>query len=582
MKACPHCQQRYPAEAIYCFLDGAELTAIRDPLLGATIAGRYLVEEVIGQGGMATVYRAKHRLGDRPCAMKVMNRLLATDATVRERFRREAKSTQMLAHPNVVEIFDHGETSDGTPYMVMELLDGRTLGEVLAGEPLPMRRSIPIMIQLARGIARAHDLGVVHRDLKPENVFLCRRPDGSDLVKILDFGIARARGDPRLTSAGELFGTPQYIAPERVSSGEAGPSVDLYALGVIFYEVVTGKLPFEANDLTTFLVKNMRERPPAPRSVRPGVPPDVDALVMQLLEKDPRARPVDAHRVAQDLLGIAMEQGARIPPDPERDPASSHPAPLSVWMSGIEGPGEWTQRLALFEQMMTGSHATRSFADLEGTLADMKRLVSELSEARVLTAKEQRKLEEIDTRGREARQRFGFAVDALGLDASRARDELRAARIDFDRLAQESKRASANYAAALGEILVWEGRSGMEEPYPQLAESYRRCAEVVDSWLGTRKAERSAHTTLEERERTVADLDYQIAELRGALAANQQAIDRDRQAAHEQSLEASARAERLEGRLLESAATFCAPLRGRPELAPLFRRLETGGAASSN
>ena len=582
MKACPNCQQRYPADAIYCFLDGAELTAIRDPLLGATIAGRYLVEEVIGQGGMATVYRAKHKLGDRPCAVKVMNRLLATDPTVRERFRREAKSTQMLAHPNVVEIFDHGETNDGTPYMVMELLDGRTLGEVLAGEALAPRRSVPIMIQLSRGIARAHDLGVVHRDLKPENVFLCRRADGSDLVKILDFGIARARGDPRITNAGELFGTPQYIAPERVSSGEAGPSVDLYALGVIFYEVVTGKLPFEANDLTTFLVKNMRERPPQPRSVDPRVPVNLDALVMQLLEKDPRARPVDAHRVEQDLLGMAGELGAAIPPDPEKDPASSHPAPLSLWMSGVERPGQWTQRLAVFEEMMSGSHVTRSLVDLEGTLAEMKRLVSELSEARVQTAKEQRKLEEIDTRGREARQRFGFAVDALGLDASRARDELRAARIDFDRLAHQSKRASAIYIATLGEVLTWEGRSGMEEPYPQLAESYRKSAEAVDSWLGARRAERSAQTTLEERERMVADLDYQIAELRGALAANQQSIDRDRDAAHEQSLDTSARAERLEGRLLELATSFCAPLRARPELAPLFRRLETGRAASSN
>jgi eukaryotic-like serine/threonine-protein kinase len=115
MKACPQCHLRYPPEALYCFLDGAELHAIRDPLIGATIAGRYLIEEVIGQGGMATVYRARNKLGDRPCAIKVMSRVLAADPTVRERFRREAKNVQMLAHPNVVEIFDHGETGDGTP-----------------------------------------------------------------------------------------------------------------------------------------------------------------------------------------------------------------------------------------------------------------------------------------------------------------------------------------------------------------------------------------------------------------------------------------------------------------------------------
>src|SRR5208283_551134 len=131
MKACVQCHLRYPADAAFCFVDGAALAVVRDPLIGATLAGRYLVEEAIGEGGMATVYRARHKLVDRPCAIKVMNPALATDATVRERFRREAKSTQMLAHPNVIEIFDYGETGDGTPYMVMELLDGRTLGELI-------------------------------------------------------------------------------------------------------------------------------------------------------------------------------------------------------------------------------------------------------------------------------------------------------------------------------------------------------------------------------------------------------------------------------------------------------------------
>src|SRR5262249_12419467 len=161
--------------------------------------------------------------------------------------------------PNVIEIFDQGETGDGTPYIVMELLEGQTLSALIEKGPIPPPRAVPILIQLARGIARAHDLGVVHRDLKPENIFICRRPDGSDLVKLLDFGSARSRGDSRLTNAGELFGTPQYIAPERITSGDTGPSVDLYAMGVIFFEVSTGKLPFEASDPPTFLVKHMKE-----------------------------------------------------------------------------------------------------------------------------------------------------------------------------------------------------------------------------------------------------------------------------------------------------------------------------------
>ena len=418
MKACVQCHLRYPADAAYCFVDGAELLAIRDPLIGATIAGRYLVEEAIGEGGMATVYRARHKLVDRACAIKVMNPALAADATVRERFRREAKSTQMLAHPNVIEIFDHGETSDGTPYMVMELLDGRTLARLLSEGSLPLSRSLSIMIQLARGIARAHDLGIVHRDLKPENMFVCRRADGSDLLKILDFGIARSRDDPRLTSAGELFGTPQYIAPKRVSAGEAGPSVDLYAMGVILYEIATGKLPFEANDPATFLVKHLHERPPSPRLIEPHLPERLEALVLQLLEKDPRARPVDAHRVEQDLLALAAEVHAPVPPDPEKDPASSVPVVLPPLAAGRELPREWAGRLALFRQMLTSSRGAKPAR----ALGEMQELVTALSEARAAGEVEQRRLEEIDAGGREGRQRLGFAVDALGLDASRARD----------------------------------------------------------------------------------------------------------------------------------------------------------------
>ncbi|HEY8087387.1 MAG TPA: protein kinase, partial [Polyangiaceae bacterium] len=130
MKACPQCHIRYPADSVYCFLDGAVLEAIRDPLIGTTIAGRYLVEDVIGEGGMATVYRARHKLVDRLCAVKVMNPALASDPTTRERFRREAKSAQTLAHPNVIEIFDQGETPEGTTYIVMELLDGKTLADL--------------------------------------------------------------------------------------------------------------------------------------------------------------------------------------------------------------------------------------------------------------------------------------------------------------------------------------------------------------------------------------------------------------------------------------------------------------------
>lgn len=576
MKACPRCHLRYPADTVYCFVDGAELSLMRDPFLGTTIAGRYVIEDQLGEGGMATVYRARYTLVDRPCAVKVLNPSFASDATVRERFRREARSAQALSHPNVIEIFDQGETDDGTAYIVMELLEGQALSALIDAEPLPALRAVPIMIQVARGIARAHDLGVVHRDLKPDNIFICRREDGSDLVKILDFGIARSRKDTRLTTAGELFGTPQYMAPERVSSGETGPSVDLYALGVIFFEMTTGRLPFEASDPATFLVKHMNDRPPSPRSLNRRIPEAMEALVLQLLDKDPRCRPVDAHRVEQDLAALGHALGAKAPPEPEADPESSTRPPAR--MRPAIALEQWRRRIHLFEQMLSRAYGNRPPSDQERTLSELRKLVTEIDETRAASAKEQRILENIDAHGREGRQRLGFAVDALGLDASKAKDDVRSARAELDGLTGHSESAARAYSESHVELLAWEGRSGQREPYRQLAEAYRTCAERVDAWMTARKRERDALSAVETKERTVGDLEYQIAELRSALASHEQGIDRDRAAAQARLVDLVARAERIERQILQLATQFCEPLRARPDLGPLFQSLEASAS----
>jgi eukaryotic-like serine/threonine-protein kinase len=578
MKACPQCHLRYPEEAIFCFLDGAALSKLLDPVVGKTIAGRYVIEGLLGEGGMARVYGARHKLVDRPCAVKLMNPMYAADSTVRERFRREAKSAQAIAHPNVIEIFDQGETDEGTPYMVMELLDGQTLSALIDGGPIAPSRAIPIMIQVARGIARAHDLGVVHRDLKPDNIFVCRRADGSDLVKILDFGIARSKSDTRLTTAGELFGTPQYLAPERIVKGEAGPSVDLYALGVIFFEMLTARLPFEASDAASFLIKHMKDTPPAPRSVDPNIPEKLDTLILQLLEKDPLTRPVDAHRIEQDLIGMAQALGVRVPPDAESDPESARPVARTLPSVASE---QWLTRVEVFEQMLVRTYGGKPPADQQSTLSELRALVRQVGEVRSANAKEQRSLEDIDARGRDGRQRFGFAVDALGLDTSKAKDEVRAARTELERLSGDTKVALAAYVEAQRELLSWEGRSGLVEPYPQLASAHRQCAVAVDSWLEVRKRERVGRALLEEKERTASDLEYQITALRNALANHERGIDRDRETTHRHAIELSAEAERMEHQLLQLATRFCEPLRSRPDLGPLFQQLESDAAATN-
>ncbi|MBX3233278.1 MAG: protein kinase [Labilithrix sp.] len=577
MKTCPQCKMRYPNEATYCFVEGSDLITLPDPRLGTLLAGRYVIEEVVGEGGMATVYRARHKLTDKLVAVKIMNPMLATDPVVRERFRREARSAQRLTHPNIIEIFDQGDTEDGTAYMVMELLQGESLAPVIARGPLEVDRAIHVMIQIARGVARAHDLEIIHRDIKPENIFLVRREDGSDLVKVLDFGIAKSRQDSRLTTQGELFGTPQYMAPERITGkGDGGPS-DIYALGVVFFEMLTGELPFSAPDVATFFVKHMEEPPPPVRSLNARVPERLDVLVQRMLAKSPSDRPVDAHRVHQDLLEIIKEREAAPPPSADEEMAHSV-APVTL----AAGPADqWARRVFVLEQMLSLAFGAKESApgELTELLERANGLVREIVERRLEAFKSQEKLEHIDAKGRDKRAQLGFAVDQLGVDASKAKEDVRTARETLKRTEEETKTARERFEAAHKEALFWEGRCGFMEPSADLAQAYRAIADAVDEWIALQAEARRTQEHVETSERTANDLDFQLRELRGALGAHEQELDEERAklegAIHEQGKEA----ERLEGELLELTARFCRPLRARPELAPLFKELELDVAA---
>jgi serine/threonine-protein kinase len=578
MKSCPKCNLRYPDESTYCFVDGAVLEPLKDPRVGSTIAGRYQIEAVLGEGGMATVYRARHTLIDRPCAVKILNPALARDKMVRERFRREAKSAKKLAHPNVIDIFDDGDTGDGTAFMVMELLDGEPLDGIVARGPIALQRALPIMIQVARGIARAHDLEVIHRDLKPENIYIARRDDGSDLVKLLDFGIARSAQDSRLTGVGEVFGTPQYMAPERITSIDAGGSQDLYALGVIFFEMISNTLPFEANDVPSFLLKHLKEPPPKLSERGVSVPPELESLIDSLMAKDPKQRPVDAHKVHNQLIEICQKLGIAPPPEISaeqrgygRAPAATLP-PVTI--------DRWVRRLMVFEQMLQRAYPAGAPADQRSTLERVKKFVGDVTQLRGSSVDDQRRLEALEGRQREGRERFGRAVDALGVDASKARDVARGAREGVKPYTDAVTQAREMSLKVHAEVLHWEGRSGMAIPYGELATAYRKMADLVDHWLKTVEFEKQAIAWAEAKEQEVADLDFQIQELRAQLGKFEQSLEQEHAQIEQKVIAAGKKASELEEALLELAQIFCAPLRQKPELAPLFTELEAESAAA--
>ncbi len=283
-----------------------------DPLVGKMVADRYRLEARIGQGGMGVVYRATHVLLDRPVALKLLSGRI--DEVTAKRFEREAKSASRLDHENCVRVLDFGVEPTAL-YLVMELLDGHELARDLAAGALPPVRVAALGRQLARALAHAHESGLVHRDLKPANVFLARRGDG-EVAKILDFGLARAvEAGATLTDAGVVFGTPEYMSPEQISGGRVDTPSDVYALGVVLYQMATGTLPFQAPDFAGMLAAHLDAVPVPPERRRPdlAIPPALSALILRCLSKDPAARPTA--KAAEEELSRPMPLW-RPPPAP--------------------------------------------------------------------------------------------------------------------------------------------------------------------------------------------------------------------------------------------------------------------------
>jgi eukaryotic-like serine/threonine-protein kinase len=242
--------------------------------------------------------------------MKLLRRDVARDSSLTERFIHEAKATASIKHPHIVSITDFGEIADGTPYFVMELLVGQTLSEFIRSRgPVPIARAYPILIQIAGALGAAHEAGVVHRDLKPENVFLARRPgtdllDGADEVKVVDFGAAKVLGASRVTKAGIVFGTPHYMSPEQASGQPVDHRADIYALGVIMYEMLTGRVPFEAETYMGVLTQHMFVQPRPLRESRPELadsPGGLEDIALRALAKKPEDRYQTMNGVRADL-----------------------------------------------------------------------------------------------------------------------------------------------------------------------------------------------------------------------------------------------------------------------------------------
>ena len=493
-----------------------------DDLVGTLVAGRYRLDARIGSGALGIVYRAKHVLIGRELAIKVLALDRPGGDVYRPWFLREARAANRVNHPNVAEIYDYGETDEGLVYLVMELLVGERLSDRIAAGAMATRQSLEIVEQVASALGRAHQLGVVHRDVKPDHVFLLRRGSRSDFVKLIDFGLAHVDRESRLGPPGAVLGTPEYIAPEQARGEEPGPAADLYSLGVVLFEMLTGRLPFLSDDTAVLVDAHRSQPPPDPRLLRPGLEEGAAAITLRLLEKDPARRFRDAPHLAEACREVLVRlQSDGSPVNPGDDPQPAHDSP-----SFAEG-SLWAMAASLLGRMAAAANpsggcpeaVSRSVEETWARVAELARVDGELQLLEAWS-------ENLRLRGRETAERIGLQLEELARQSSQiAReedalgDEIR--RLEEERAAAVRERDAAREAAEEGDVrgVPAESHRAREEAAAAAARSER-----------SDEAIRRAREELRRHEGGLRQIEARTERLREQLERETSRLEADREA----------------------------------------------------
>ena len=455
MKVCPKCFEVYGSDAAFCPHDGTSLNSSDDTYLGRTIASRYRLIKKLGAGGMSMVYLARHVIIDRLSAIKILRPDFGTSPAYRERFLREARAVNRINHENIVEISDVGE-ADGVAYLVMEYVSGESLLAAIQKDALPWPRALRIGVQIAGALGRTHELGVIHRDLKPENVMLTHNGDELDIVKLTDFGIAKIVDLPALTFSEQLFGTPGYIAPEYVEGKPADRRADIYSLGVLLYEMLSGTMPYDTRNHSELLLRPLTDEPiPLSRHVG-GLPPDLEGLVMRMLSRKPEARPHDGYFIQsalREILGRFESFAREVRPSTSSmrrdeistmhepvegaDDAATQKSDAEVHVSAVgylarvaasqqEGFGDVLDELeaSIVRAEQRGAARPTQLERARDLASFARRMLPRIEQAAAKAREAQDNVDKLEEDARAFRVQLGHAIDVLLTDRSRERVHL--------------------------------------------------------------------------------------------------------------------------------------------------------------
>jgi eukaryotic-like serine/threonine-protein kinase len=517
---------------------------------------------------MGVVYRARHVLIDRVVALKLIRPDLRGETHLRAWMLREARAANRVDHAHIVEIHDVGETDEGELYLVMEYLVGTSLSSEIAKGQMPVSRAVDVIEQMCAALSRAHDLGVVHRDLKSDNIMLTVRGGRADYVKILDFGLAHLARDPRLAPKGAVFGTPEYMSPEQARGEDAQASSDLYALGILFFEMTTGQLPFKSSDRDTLLEMQRSAPAPRPRSLRKDMPDAAERIILRLLEKDSRRRFRDGHHLASELKALqrSLPQTAWDIRSSETPAAPPPPPPAPT-----PGVVEWSRRAANLIRAVARAYPNGKAPDeIQQAVDRVWEVAACASRLEGELASHSRKLEAIERRGRALRAEIGRKVEELAGEESRALREAAAERDRASTIRSQRDEAEQRSHAAT-------------QRADQIAHETQDTATLrkVFEDLGAARAEVQALGAViedhdrraAERESYAAGLRKQIDELKAQLQRYSEALENDLQAGRDRIATRVREALGYERSFTDASSLLVRHLQGRPECRELLESL---------